>query len=347
MKIPETVPWCPTGVTLGSGGQGQVHLVTRKGNPSGGKFALKTLRNTDSEQAQQRFQREIEAVKQLDHPNIIRIFDHSKEGDEFQYYVMEYHEGAKTLARIISTQSCNPYHGEVLRSLDLFEQLVTAIGACGASEPPIVHRDIKPQNILVLPNDTIRLIDFGICHFEDGEIITLTDENVGPRNYMAPECGFGNDEFVGIHSDLYSAAKVLWSTITSKRMFDRESPVFGDLSMIKMFPKQTEAWHLTRIFEKTIREKTQDRFQKARDVLSQIRELRYLIQRGFPPLEDARKRCPCCGSMYLIDSPQSYLVFGNPNPSGVIAIQCNTCGFIYLRNAEVWKANFDRIRQLR
>ena len=352
MNIPETVPWCLTGVCLGSGGQGDVHVVTHKNDPKGTKYALKALRYVDSDQARERFQREIKAVKKLTDPEkkstdsaIIRVVDHSELDDEFQYYIMEYHEGAKTLASIIFSPD-NPIHGDVLTSLDLFEQIVSAIRECEASNPPIVHRDIKPDNILVLEDGTIRLIDFGICHFEDGNMITLTDENVGPRNYMAPECGFGNDAPARTYSDLYSAAKVLWSSITSKRVFDREEAVFSDLSMEGVFRNQTEIWHLRRIFEKTIRKCPQHRFQNTREVLWLIGEVRYLIERGYPPLEDARKRCPRCGDFWLIGFPKSHLVFGNSNPEGICAIQCNTCGFIYVQNVNVWQANVDRIRQL-
>ena len=96
---------------------------------------------------------------------IVRIVDHSKLEDKFQYYVMEYHECAQPLSKIIFS-SCNPFHGNALKSLGLFEQVVSAIGECEVADPVIVHRDIKPQNILVLPDDTIRLIDFGICHFQ-------------------------------------------------------------------------------------------------------------------------------------------------------------------------------------
>ena len=70
-----------------------------------------------------------------------------------------------------------------MRSLDLFESIVSAIGVCEASSPQIVHRDINPKNVLVLPDGSIRLIDFGVCQINEGEMITLVDENVAARNY--------------------------------------------------------------------------------------------------------------------------------------------------------------------
>ena len=346
MKIPEELPWRSIGKTLGSGGQGVVQLVTRKDESNGLKYALKTLRNVGSTQALERFRREISAVKKITHPAIVRVIDHSKEGDAFQYYVMEYHDGAKSLASIIFSPS-NRFYGNVLQSLDLFEQIISAIGACEESDPPIVHRDIQPENILVLEDHSIRLIDFGICHFQDGRMITLTNENVGTRNYTRPECEPGTDFTIGSHSDIYSAAKVLWSVITSERAFAREEPAFkGLFSMKEMFPTKTETWHLTHIFEKTIRRRPEDRFQGTADVLDRIREVRYIVQRGFPPLGDINNRCPSCGWSRLGEFEYGHSVFGNPNPRGVISLKCQYCGFGFVRDTVLLQQNIEKLEGL-
>ncbi len=167
MKIPDSVPWRSTGRTLGSGGQGDVHLVTRRDQPEGARYALKALRNVQSRQARERFRREIEAVKHLDHPAIANIIDQSEPDDPFQFYVMEYYEGAKTLASVIFSD-LNPYRGKAIKCLYLFEQIVLAIRACEQASPQVIHRDINPKNILLLPDGTLRVIDFGVCQFQDG-----------------------------------------------------------------------------------------------------------------------------------------------------------------------------------
>lgn len=345
MQIPEHVPWKSTGRSLGSGGQGQVHLVRHQSQPDGPDYALKILRNTESSQARERFRREIEVVKQLRAPSIIQIFDHSNVEDDFQYYLMEFHEGARTLASIIFSED-NPYHGDIDRCLDLFENIIVAIGVCEAASPQIIHRDINPRNILVLPDDTIRIIDFGVCQFDDGVMITLIDENVGARNYTSPECESGSDASIGVHSDIYSAAKVLWSAITSRQAFAREEPVFNGRSMSKMFPESPECWQLVYVFEGTIRANPTNRCRNSNEVLGLIREVRHLVKGGFPPVKRIRAHCPSCGRRSVREYDKGYLIFGNPNPPGVKSLICDSCGFVFVRNTDVWEQSIERLQGL-
>ena len=346
MEIPQCLPWLLTGKPLGSGGQGHVYLVTNRETNDGTEYALKVLRNPASLQARRRFCREIKAVQDIDHCSIIQVYDCAEEHDDFQYYVMEYHHEARPLASIIASPPTNPFHGNVLSSLDLFEQIIMAIGACEKNNPQITHRDINPENILLLKNGSIRLIDFGICHFENGETITLTDENVGRRNYTAPECEAGGTPVIGVHSDIYSASKTLWSVITSRRAFSREESVFKGDSMQARFPDKTETWHLGRIFENTIRKDPINRFQKTEDVLELLAEVRYKIERGFPPLEVADSRCSSCGGKYFIDLPDASTVFGPLQSRSFSAVQCNECGFVVLRSKTILREKLKTIESL-
>ena len=88
MKIPDTLKWKATGKTIGQGGQGVVQEVIDKENQDGTKYALKALSKGKPVEAYQRFYREIKAIKEINHPNIIKIIDHSNAGDDFNYYVM-------------------------------------------------------------------------------------------------------------------------------------------------------------------------------------------------------------------------------------------------------------------
>ena len=341
MKIPETNPWVSVGTSLGSGGQAEVYLVSRRDQSDQRKYALKVLKHVESKQARDRFAHEIEAVKLLDSPFIAKIIDHSNPDDSFQYYTMEYYEGARTLANIIFS-GLNPFHGNALKCLDVFESLVLCIRACEQAKPSIVHRDITPKNILILPDGSIRLIDFGICLIQDAQRVTLLDEDVGTRNYTAPECEAGNDSEIGPHSDLYSAAKVLWSCVTSQRAFAREKPVFANRGLEIVLSDAPLTWHLNLIFEKTIRANYKNRLGYAQLVLDLVREVRYLIKRGFPPMREIARRCPSCGHSEIADFPGAHSVFGNPNPPGVEAFMCRYCGFGFVRNVDYLRKNYER-----
>ena len=337
IELPQHLSWKPTGERLGSGGQGHVYLVTNREDNDDTKYALKILRNPATPQAHRRFRREIEAIQNINHHSIIQIYDYPKEDGDFQYYVMEYQHGARSLDSVIVSEHTNPFHGNTLLSLDLFEQIIGAIDACQKNEPKITHRDINPENILLLKDGSIRLIDFGICHFENGETITLTDENVGRRNYTAPECESGGTPVEGVHSDFYSASKTLWSVITSRRAFSREESAFRENSMHALFPNIPETWHLQRIFERSIRKDPANRFRRTEDALELLAELRYKINRKLPTPEIAHTRCPSCGGKYFSELPGTEDVFGSPHHREFKVVQCNSCGFVILRNHAIWQ----------
>ena len=345
MTIPNDLPWISTKRKLGSGGQGTVHLVTHKDNQCEELFALKELHNTDSHQARERFRKEIETVSKFKHPSIIKVLDYSKEDDEFQFYVMEYHQNAKTLSDTCFLSNPNPFHGKTLKCLDLFEQIITAIQVCESQSPPIIHRDISPNNILVLQDHSICLIDFGLCHTVGDSTITLAGENIGTRNYAPPECGSGSQFQLGTHSDIYSAAKVLWSTITSERAFDREAPIFNNKSMENMFPYNEETWHLNRILGESIQDDPARRFAKTELVLSQIAEVRYAIKGGFPPLEAISTRCPSCGLKSVKKIRNGQQVFGNYMDRDLAVNECVMCGFIFVRRSETLTKNTEKQSQ--
>lgn len=332
MVIPSHLEWKQVGDPIGSGGQGTVYRVIRESDPENER-ALKILNPDASTEARVRFQREMETVSKIPHPSIIEVFEYSKSQDDFQYLVTEYHEGAQTVEeKCLVTPESNPYHGNVLKSLDLFEQVIQAIRACELADEPVVHRDISPRNILILPDDSIRLIDFGLCHTIDNNIITMTGENVGTRSYAPPECGAFSLYTTGTHTDIFSAAKVLWSVITSKRVFD--SPVIEEhTSMKEMFPHNGETWHLKRIFEKSIQQDPANRFGSTEHALLQIDEIRYVVKGGYPPVEEAPARCPSCGLKSMITSSNPHHLFGGISNRNFRMSECRECGFVVIRKS--------------
>ena len=285
---------------------------------------MKILAAGRSEQAYARFYREIEALKSLDHPGILKIVDHSAVDAKFHFYVMHLIPEARPLADVIFSPS-NPFSGNPVKCLDLVDRILDILVACESNTPRILHRDLKPANILLLPDGSVRIIDFGICQIEGESAITLVDEGVGAQNYMAPECESGAEGQAGPYSDLYSVGKILWSCITGRRAFARENPAFNAKSMPELFPDEPAIWHLYHVFERTIRRDHKQRAQTAVDCRSLVRRTRNLVVAGYPPLEQIRDSCPLCGAGTLGHFEGSHMVFGNPNPGGIYAFQCNYC----------------------
>ena len=334
MKMPSHLKWKATGRTLGEGGQAAVQQVVAKDMLDGPVYAMKSLSSDKPRKDYERFAREIEAIKNLNHPYIIKVVDHSDADADFHFYVMEYIEGAKTLKYLIES-SQNPFERDPYKSIDLFLKLADVVRHCKKAN--VVHRDLSPANILILPDLSIKVIDFGVCQLGDYETITLTDEGVGTPNYMAPECESGAEGDIGPWSDLYSAGKVLWSALVSMIAFAREAPVYNAKSMTKLFPNESELWHLNHIFEKTIRRNPSDRWETGEDALLGASRIRYLISSGRLPLELIQQVCPICGYGELTSFEQSHVVFGNPNPPGIISLQCNYCGHCFAVNRNAVK----------
>lgn len=345
MRIPKDLRWEQTDKTLGEGGQAQVFLVKDKDAEFEGVWALKALKRGEPGQAYERFSREVSAIKKLQHPNIIRIVDSSTIDDKFQFYVMEHIEGASPLEKVIKTES-NPYYENPLRSLWLFEQICSVLVACENCSPKIIHRDLSPSNILVKMDLTIKVIDFGLCQLQGHETITLVDEGVGTVNYMAPECESGSEDLVGVGADLYSAGKILWSAITGLKAFSRETPVFNAKSMPEMFPDNPKTWHLHHIFEKTIRRDWRNRWGSASQAEAAARRVRFLIESGYPPLEEIGPRCPICGFGDLADFQGSHMIFGTRNPPGIVPRQCTYCGICFAFNATGHRKAIEKRKKL-
>lgn len=242
---------------------------------------------------------------------------------------MEYIQGATSLDKLISTGN-NPFFSEPSNSVKLFMMIVKALSACEKNIPIIFHRDLSPSNILIIPDNSIRIIDFGLCQIAGDNAITLSGEGVGTMNYMAPECESGGVGEVGVHSDLYSAGKILWSAIADQRAFAREKPTFTSKSLNRILPDNPMSWHLLHIFSKTIRYNWQDRWQSSGEAYSGALNVLQLIENRYQPLQILFRNCPMCGFGTMDRFPQSHVVYGNPNPKGFIGVKCNYCGYVML-----------------
>lgn len=345
MKIPKDIRWKMIR-QLGRGGQCSVVAVSDEKGEFKGTYALKGLATGRTEKAYDRFAREINVIKKLDHSRIIKIVDNSAPTDSFHYYVMEYVEGAKTLKQLLSAHHYNPYHDNPMMAVRLFGQIVDAM--IEWHKHKIVHRDLSPANILILPDYDIKVIDFGICYEDDGQMLTLLDEAVGSRNYTAPECEPGGKSGeVTIAADLYSAGKILWSAVAKRQAFAREVPVFNNEAMSQI-KSDRRFWHLHHIFARTIRHAVADRFGTPSEAAHVTEHVGRLIESRRPPLEEFADRqiCPLCSWGKLTSFELSHMVFGNPNPPNFAAVRCTYCGFSFAIDGGVIKANIEKAASL-
>ncbi len=179
--------------------------------------AVKILKNeySENEEFLRRFRNESKAIAVLSHPNIVKIYDVGF-SDEIQYIVMEYIDGI-TLKEFIEQQG-------VLRWKDAIHFITQVLRALQhAHDRGIVHRDIKPQNIMLFSDGTIKVMDFGIARFSRSDGKTLSDKTIGSVHYISPEQARG--DITDEKSDIYSVGVMLYEMLTGKKPFDAENPV--------------------------------------------------------------------------------------------------------------------------
>lgn len=187
--------------------------------------AVKILRSefTDDEEFVNRFRIEAQAAASLSHPNIVSIFDVGHE-DNIHYIVMEYIDGI-TLKEYIGQMGALPWR----------EAINIAIQICSAIEQAhknhIVHRDIKPHNILITKEGIAKVTDFGIARAVSSATITMVGSTIGSVHYFSPEQARGG--FTDEKSDLYSLGITIYEMVTGKVPFDGESPVAVALKHIQ------------------------------------------------------------------------------------------------------------------
>ena len=213
-----------------------------------------------------RFRREAQSVASLSHPNIVSVYDVGKEGDT-EYIVMEYVEG-RNLKEIIREYA--PLSTE--QSVNLARQITMAIQ--NAHEHHIIHRDIKPHNILVTENGHAKVTDFGIARAVSSATVTHTGDIVGSVHYLSPEQAKGLQS--NEQSDIYSLGIVLYELITGKVPYDGETPITIALKHLQEQPvlpskinprieKEFEA-----VIMRAIAKSPEKRYLSAKDLLADL-----------------------------------------------------------------------------
>lgn len=197
--------------------------------------AIKVLKKDLASDAEfrRRFHEEAQAVAMLSHPNIVSVYDVSK-GDDLDYIVMELIDGI-TLKQYMQKKDGRLNWRE---SLYFITQIVRALGH--AHSRGIIHRDIKPQNIMVLRDGSVKVTDFGIACLTSASQ-TLTQEALGSVHYISPEQARGDR--TDARSDIYSAGVVLYEMLTGRLPFEGESAVsvaIQHLSSVPLAPREID-----------------------------------------------------------------------------------------------------------
>lgn len=255
---------------IGVGGMANVYRCTDTLDDR--EVAIKILKDEylNNEEFIRRFKNESKAIAIMSHPNIVKVYDVSF-GDMIQYIVMEYIDGI-TLKEYIDRQGVIEWKDV----LHLTTQILRALQH--AHESGIVHRDIKPQNIMLLQDGTIKVTDFGIARFSDKATRTMTDQAIGSVHYIAPEQARG--DVTDGKTDIYSVGVMLYEMLTGKLPFEGDSAVSVALMQLQSTPKRPREVNpsipvgLEQITMRAMEKQPADRYTSAAEMLSDIDRFR-------------------------------------------------------------------------
>lgn len=262
------------------GGGGMAVVYKGKDKLLNRAVTVKVLREqfVKEEDFLKRFQREAQAVASLSHPNIVSIYDVGQEED-FHYLVMEYVEG-QNLKEIISQKA--PV--EPLEAVNYLIQILDALEH--AHENHVVHRDIKPHNILVTRTGKVKVTDFGIAQAVSSATVTYTGTMVGSVQYISPEQAKG--EVTGIYSDIYSAGVVLYELLTGTLPFTGDTAIGIALKHIQAdFTPPGEIvegipTELEDVIAKAMAKDPKARYQSAQEMRAALEKIRVTLARDLP-----------------------------------------------------------------
>jgi len=223
-----------------------------------------------NEEFTRRFKNESKAIAILSHPNIVRVYDVSF-GEKLQYIVMEYIDGI-TLKEYIDQKKVIPWKETVHFTVQVLRALQHA------HDKGIIHRDIKPQNIMLTSDGTIKVTDFGIAQFSRNEIRTDGERAIGSVHYISPEQASGGitDE----KADIYSLGVMLYEMLTGKLPFEADNAVSVAIMQMQSTPAMPREINesipegLEEITMKAMQKDPSKRYQSAAEMLYDIDEFK-------------------------------------------------------------------------
>lgn len=254
---------------LGTGGMGDVYLASDLELDREVAIKFLTAERSRDEESRQRFLREAKAQAMLSHPNIA-TFHEVGQYDGRPYIIMEYVAG-QPLNQLATTEKLS-----LTDILDLVIQVAEGLQASHAQK--VIHRDVKPQNLLVTSDRRVKITDFGLAHWKGATTLTREGTRLGTAYYMSPEQAEGKR--VDHRSDIFSLGIVLYELLCNQRPFegDSEATVLYDLLNSQPPPLARFARDMPedmeRIVQKCLEKSPDDRYQSAADLVTDLRAVR-------------------------------------------------------------------------
>lgn len=234
--------------------------------------AIKILKDEylTNDEFKRRFKNESKAIAVLSHPNIVRVYNVSF-GDRLQYIVMEYVDGI-TLKEYIEQQGAINWK----ETVHFVGQILAALQH--AHDKGIVHQDIKPQNIMLLQDGTIKVTDFGIARFSRTENTSTSENAIGSVHYISPEQARG--EMTDDKADIYSIGVVMYEMLTGKLPFQADTAVSVAMMQLQQEPQRPREimpslpLGLEQITMRAMQKNPNDRYRSAAEMLMDINEFK-------------------------------------------------------------------------
>ena len=258
---------------IGSGGMANVYKAVMRGQngpvPAGTVVAVKVLRQEYMHDPDlvRRFKNESKAISLLNHPNIVKVYDVSV-NDHLQYIVMEYVDGM-TLREYLNERGGKLTNRETVHFIS---QILKALDH--AHRNGVVHRDIKPQNIMLLDNGQLRMMDFGIARISRAENQLSGGKAMGSVHYISPEQAKGDE--TDCTSDIYSVGVMMYEMLSGHLPFDADDVVEVAIKQISDEPRSLHElapevpYALVEITEKAMAKLPQNRYPSARAMLEAL-----------------------------------------------------------------------------